>query len=245
MAICGANGICDDGVHGSGECYCKDSDLDPQHYCEHIKDIELLHQKEDEMQMGFIFLILVAFGCTFLLYAYNRVEALEIFPESIAAIVLGIFIGFVLRYFYNGSGLLQIVAFEPHTFFLFLLPPIMFQAGFSCKANVFFRNFVTINMYAIFSTIIAGIIFSLMFWYGSMYTNYHFEYLQSLQFGFFISAVDPVATISIFRALNVNDAIFTIVFGESTLNDAAAIALSKTAEHMIEEYHDGDLQIGS
>lgn len=79
---------------------------------------------------------------------------------------------------------------------------------------------------------IAGIVFSLIFWYWSQQTDYHFEYLQSLQFGFFISAVDPVATISIFRALNVNDAIFTIVFGESTLNDAAAIALSKTAEHM-------------
>ena len=75
-------------------------------------------------------------------------------------------------------------------------------------------------------------VFSLIFWYWSQQTDYHFEYLQSLQFGFFISAVDPVATISIFRALNVNDAIFTIVFGESTLNDAAAIALSKTAEHM-------------
>ena len=232
MTICGSNGICDDGVHGSGQCYCKDTDLDADHYCEYVSDIELSHIHEEEMQMGFIFLILVAFACTFLLYTYNRIEALEIFPESIAAIILGIGIGCVLRYFYNGSGLLQIVAFEPHTFFLFLLPPIMFQAGFSCKANVFFRNFITINCYAIFSTVIAGIVFSLIFWYWSQQTDYHFEYLQSLQFGFFISAVDPVATISIFRALNVNDAIFTIVFGESTLNDAAAIALSKTAEHM-------------
>lgn len=132
------------------------------------------------MQMGFIFLLCVAFICTFMLYAYNRIEALEIFPESIAAICVGIVIGFVLKYFYNGSGLLQIIAFEPHTFFLFLLPPIMFQAGFSCKAGVFFRNFLTINAYAIFSTIIAGFVFSLMFWYGSSHTYYPFKYIDSL-----------------------------------------------------------------
>ena len=95
-----------EGVNGSGDCYCKDSDLDPDHYCEHVSDIEMSHLHEEEMHLGFIFLILVGFACTFLLYAYNRIEALEIFPESIAAIILGIVIGCVLRYFYNGSRLL-------------------------------------------------------------------------------------------------------------------------------------------
>ena len=138
------------------------------------------------------------------------------------------------------------MAFEPQAFFLFLLPPIIFQAGFSCKASMFFRNFFTINCYAIFSTIIAGFVFSGIFWYGSSQTIYQFEYLESLQFGFFISAIDPVATISIFRALNVNDSIFTIVFGESTLNDAAAIALSNSAGHAIKQYHeDGQIEYTS
>lgn len=58
------------------------------------------------MQLGFIFLLLVAFLCIFILYAYNRIEALEIFPESIAAIILGIIIGCVLKYYYKGAGLL-------------------------------------------------------------------------------------------------------------------------------------------
>jgi hypothetical protein len=126
MTICGSSGICDDGIKGTGECFCKDQNLDPLHYCEYVKDVDKAHQEEEEMEMGFIFLMLVAVLCIFLLYAYNRIEALEIFPESIAAICLGIIIGCILKYFYNGSGLLQIVAFEPHTFFLFLLPPIMF-----------------------------------------------------------------------------------------------------------------------
>lgn len=78
------------------------------------------------MQTGFIFLLILAFICIFMLYAYNKIEALEIFPESIAAICVGIVIGCVMKYFYNGSNILNIIAFEPHTFFLILLPPIMF-----------------------------------------------------------------------------------------------------------------------
>jgi len=106
LKICGQNGICDDGVHGTGECFCKDPNLDPRHYCEYVKEIEKHHEKEEDMQLGFIFLLLVAFLCIFILYAYNRIEALEIFPESIAAILLGIIIGCVLKYYYHGAGLL-------------------------------------------------------------------------------------------------------------------------------------------
>jgi len=109
---------------------------------------------------------------------------------------------------------------------------------------MFFRNFVTINCYAVFSTLIAGLVFSVMFWQGSiLFSSYPFEYITSLQFGFFISAVDPVATISIFRALNVNESIFTIVFGESMLNDAAAIALSKSAEGVGEAMEEGEFDL--
>ena len=104
--ICGSNGICDDGIHGTGECFCKDPNLDPSHYCEYISDVELAHHQQEDFEMGFIFLMLLAFVCTFLLYAYNRIEALEFFPESIAAVVVGVVIGCILKYFYNGTGLL-------------------------------------------------------------------------------------------------------------------------------------------
>lgn len=56
--------------------------------------------------MGIIFLLVVALLCIFLLYAYNWIHALEIFPESIAAILVGIIIGCILKYYYKESGLL-------------------------------------------------------------------------------------------------------------------------------------------
>ena len=63
-------------------------------------------------------------------------------------------------------------------------------------------------------------------------TSHQFSYLDSLHFGAFMSAIDPVATIAIFKSLSVSDKIYMIVFGESTLNDAVAIALAQSVERI-------------
>jgi len=49
--------------------------------------------------------------------------------------------------------------------------------------------------------------------------------VHSLAFGSLISAVDPVATLAIFNALNVDPTLYMLVFGESVLNDAVAVVL--------------------
>ncbi|CAJ0947684.1 unnamed protein product [Ranitomeya imitator] len=55
-------------------------------------------------------------------------------------------------------------------------------------------------------------------------------YITNFAFGSLISAVDPVATIAIFNALNVDPVLNMLVFGESILNDAVSIVLTNTAE---------------
>lgn len=50
---------------------------------------------------------------------------------------------------------------------------------------------------------------------------------DALVFGSLISSVDPVATLAIFNALDVDPTLYTLVFGESVLNDAIAIVLYK------------------
>ena len=54
--------------------------------------------------------------------------------------------------------------------------------------------------------------------------------LEGLLFGALISAVDPVATLSILGApeLNLDPLLYSLVFGESVLNDAVAIVLFNT-----------------
>ena len=52
--------------------------------------------------------------------------------------------------------------------------------------------------------------------------------LASLTFGSLISATDPVTVLAVFQALGVKVDLFSMVFGESVLNDAVAIVLSRT-----------------
>lgn len=242
--VCGAGGICDDGMEGKGRCFCKDPDYDPLNFCDTKVDSDS-HQSEEVIAFGFFLLVVVGFFVTILLYMYNKIHSLEVFPESIAAIILGIIVGLFFKSHYKNTGLLNILEFEPHTFFLFLLPPIMFQAGFSMRASTFFRNILVINSFAIFATIIASFVFSFIFAYGTSLTANQFSYLDSLHFGCFISAVDPIATIAIFKSLSVNDRIYMIVFGESTLNDAVAIALAQSVERIKDMQEGGqELDIG-
>ena len=48
---------------------------------------------------------------------------------------------------------------------------------------------------------------------------------DALAFGALISAVDPVATLAIFSAMDVEPTLNMLVFGESILNDAVSIVL--------------------
>ena len=50
--------------------------------------------------------------------------------------------------------------------------------------------------------------------------------LAALTFGSLISATDPVTVLAVFQALGVKVDLFSMVFGESVLNDAVTIVLS-------------------
>ena len=52
-------------------------------------------------------------------------------------------------------------------------------------------------------------------------------------FGTLTGATDPVATLSIFKAISADDTIYNLVFGESVLNDAAAIVLFRVIQPML------------
>lgn len=55
---------------------------------------------------------------------------------------------------------------------------------------------------------------------------YKLDFTESFAFGSLVSAVDPVATIAIFHALDVEPVLNMLVLGESILNDAVSIVLA-------------------
>jgi sodium/hydrogen exchanger 8 len=168
--------------------------------------------------------------CIMLAYAVKKFRIYSL-PESSGALLVGVFIGGIAR---CSTDRLELFVFSPEVFFFVLLPPIMFEAGYSIDRKGFFENIGAITLYAMFGTIISTFVVGYLCFYAAkigLVSNIDSENpMEALIFGSLISAVDPVATLSIMgnEELNVDPLLYSLVFGESVLNDAIAICLFKT-----------------
>lgn len=108
-----------------------------------------------------------------------------------------------------------------------LLPPIIFESGYNLHKGNFFQNIGSILLFAIVGTAISAFVIGAgIYLLGLAQVVYKLSFVESFAFGSLISAVDPVATVAIFHALDVDPVLNMLVFGESILNDAVAIVLT-------------------
>ncbi|XP_070508578.1 sodium/hydrogen exchanger 8 [Chironomus tepperi] len=150
-------------------------------------------------------------------------------PESIVTIALGSLIGFILNFTSIKQVLEREEIFSPTGFFLVLLPPIIFESGYNLHKGNFFQNIGSICVFAILGTAISALVIgSGVYLLGIADVAYRLNFIESFAFGSLISAVDPVATIAIFHALDIDPVLNMLVFGESILNDAISIVLTTT-----------------
>ena len=73
----------------------------------------------------------------------------SIFPESCLLIVVGIIIGLLL-FHTNSAGVSPLT---PTTFFFYMLPPIILDAGYFMPNRLFFDHLGTILLFAVIGTI--------------------------------------------------------------------------------------------
>jgi solute carrier family 9 (sodium/hydrogen exchanger), member 8 len=154
-------------------------------------------------------------------------------PDCIAYVLLGAAVGTAIRVF-GSSATLSMSLPNEEQFFIFILPPIMFEAGYSLSKRDFFKEAGSICMFAIPGTMISAVVFGIgIYCTGMLGASYTFSLWEAMTFGALLSAVDPVATIAVFSALKVNKPLHFLVFGESVLNDAVAIVLYRTFSKLI------------
>ena len=142
--------------------------------------------------------------------------------------LVGILIGLILR---ELDDVREFIAFSPEVFFTILLPPIIFYAGYSLHkehGSFFFSNIGTITLFAVAGTLISTVSIAVLCYISSFLSINSLSFVECWLFGTLISAIDPVATISIFENFKIQSSLFNLVFGESVLNDAVAIVLFRT-----------------
>lgn len=155
------------------------------------------------------------------------------FPESCLLIVLGVVVGTVL--YFGGLGDVEAAHhLDPDTFFLFMLPPIILDAGYFMPSRLFFDNLGTILVFAVIGTIFNTFAIGTSLYCVGLTGAYGVSVpvLNMFVFASLVSAVDPVAVLAVFEEIHVNEVLYIVVFGESLLNDAVTVVLY----HMFEAY---------
>lgn len=80
--------------------------------------------------------------------------------ESITALIIGLGTGVVILLVSGGKSS-HLLVFSEDLFFIYVLPPIIFNAGFQVKKKQFFVNFITIMMFGAIGTLVSCAIISL------------------------------------------------------------------------------------
>ncbi|XP_021773047.1 sodium/hydrogen exchanger 2-like [Chenopodium quinoa] len=144
--------------------------------------------------------------------------------ESITALLIGLSTGVVILLISGGKSS-HLLVFSEDLFFIYLLPPIIFNAGFQVKKKQFFRNFITIILFGAVGTLVSFTIIS--FGALSIFKKLDIGSLDLadyLAIGAIFAATDSVCTLQV---LNQDETplLYSLVFGEGVVNDATSVVL--------------------
>jgi len=158
--------------------------------------------------------------------------------EAAASLTIGATVGLVIRLFSSVDHLHYYTTFDIEFFYLFLIPPIIFESGYTMQRRKFFDHIGSILGLAFLGTAISAFVTGgIMILATNTGLMAQLSVIECMLFGALIAATDTVTVLAIFKALHVDIDLYSNIFGESVLNDAVAIVLYRT----IKEFADKDL----
>ncbi|KAK1140254.1 monovalent cation:H+ antiporter, CPA1 (nhx1) [Aspergillus melleus] len=177
----------------------------------------------------FILIMLLMFALfTSYILQQKKIQAVH---ETVLSIFAGMFVGLIIR-LSPESPIQDSVTFDYQFFFNLLLPPIILASGYELHQANFFRNIGTILTFAFAGTFISAIVLGLVLyvWTRIPLDGLNITFVEAISVGATLSATDPVTILAIFNLYKVEPKLYTVIFGESILNDAIAIVLFETAQ---------------
>ncbi|KAM7492751.1 hypothetical protein LguiA_035672 [Lonicera macranthoides] len=144
--------------------------------------------------------------------------------ESITAICVGCVAGTIILIISKGKSS-HILRFDEQLFFIYLLPPIIFNAGFQVKKKQFFHNFLTIMLFGVVGVFISTAIITAGSWW--LFPRFGLVGLSArdyLGIGTIFSSTDTVCTLQVLHQ-DETPLLYSLVFGEGVVNDATSVVL--------------------
>lgn len=94
------------------------------------------------------------------------------------AVTLGIMVGLYIKFFHSDMFDEEIIHFEEQTYLLVILPPIMFQVGFSMNADTLYKNILVINVLGIIGTLLSSVLFGSVLYYALQFTALRYSFME-------------------------------------------------------------------
>ena len=147
-------------------------------------------------------------------------------PYSIALVIAGLLLGL--------SGALHPPTLTKELLFAVFLPGLIFEAAVELDADEFWRNRVTIFSLALPGVILATPIVAAGLVFTLAPTDFAITWGPAFVFATLIAATDPIAVVSLVRALGAPSRLGVLIESESLLNDGtAAVAFTTTVAFVL------------
>ncbi|KAG6833401.1 hypothetical protein H0H87_007386 [Tephrocybe sp. NHM501043] len=190
---------------------------------------------------------------------YLQIKRIRAIHETLVSVFAGMFVGLIVR-LAPGTMIRDMLTFRHTLFFNLLLPPIILNSGYelkqasfatlvgrvnsnACLQENFFRNFGSILIFAFFGTFISAVGVGVLVWIWASLglESLELTLLECLTFGSTLSATDPVTILAIFQQYKVDPKLYSVIFGESLLNDAVSIVMYQT----LTQFHGTEVYLSS
>ena len=146
--------------------------------------------------------------------------------QSGLCMLLGMIISLITHFITPFDNYKKSLEFNDNVFFTFILPPIIFSAGYNIRVKSFFRYFHYSVIFGILGTFMTFLIifFSTYFFNKINLFQINFNIKDILLYSAVISSTDTVSPLAFISESN-KDKLFEVLFGEGIMNDSFSIVL--------------------